>query len=266
MIAVRTEQFHLSAPSGQIFIKRWLPDVDAGFTPLVLLHDSLGCVGLWKDFPAQLALQLQRPVIAYDRPGFGQSSPRSAFPSLNFIAEEATDVFPWLREQLGLKQYALLGHSVGGAMAVNIAAQDARCLGVITIASQPYIEELTRQGIRDAQALFAKSEQMAKLSRWHGDKASWVLQAWTDIWLADEYRHWNLTEVLHQLQCPLLVIHGDQDEYGSLAFPEFLAAHTGGPVVKVILQNCGHMPHREQTAEVIQVLKKFFSRWMSQTV
>ena len=109
---------HVAIPGGEIFVREWRGAASAG-TPLVLLHDSLGSVALWRDFPAALATATGRRIMAYDRLGFGQSSPRHDSPTIRFIVDEATRDFPALVDALGLNAYGLLGHSVGGAMAAR---------------------------------------------------------------------------------------------------------------------------------------------------
>ncbi|OEY67492.1 alpha/beta fold hydrolase [Marinobacter sp. X15-166B] len=257
MSSTSIEQFSIDVPGGQVFAKKWTPETDSGKPPLILLHDSLGSVGLWRDFPALLAKTLARCVIAYDRLGYGHSAARDTLPSVRFIDEEASVYFPVLKHQLGIEQYVLLGHSVGGGMAIHIAAEDPDCQAVVTVAAQAFVEHLTRQGIEDARQMFAQPGQLDRLKKWHGDKACWVLRAWTDIWLSPEFAQWSLEPALRKVQCPVLALHGDGDEYGSAAFPEFIAEHAGGPATAVLLDNCGHMPHREQPEEVLAALKGF---------
>ncbi|WP_208456885.1 alpha/beta fold hydrolase [Lysobacter solisilvae (ex Woo and Kim 2020)] len=125
MTSLRIEDVFADVSGGRTFVRRWLPALPVTGVPIVLLHDSLGSVEQWRDFPAGLAERLQCEVIAYDRPGFGRSTPRHDAPSLDFIADEARSHFPVLRAALGLGDFGLLGHSVGGAMAVVIAATHA---------------------------------------------------------------------------------------------------------------------------------------------
>lgn len=257
MSAEKTSECFVDTPLGRLYAKRWIPEKVTCNAPFVLMHDSLGSVDLWRNFPEQLADHLSREVIAYDRLGFGKSDFRTGLPSFNFIAEEATDYFPYLKQHFGFSQFILLGHSVGGSMALNVAAIDSDCQGVITLASQPYIEELTREGIRVVQADFQQPGQMKRLEKWHGAKASWVFTAWTDIWLDPDYGDWCLDECLAKVTCPVLAIHGENDEYGSVAFPDYIAAKTAGPSQKLVLKNCGHIPHREKTPEVLEAIKSF---------
>ncbi|SFR64767.1 Pimeloyl-ACP methyl ester carboxylesterase [Marinobacter daqiaonensis] len=250
------EQF-LDIAGARVYVKSWTPEPATG-VPLVLLHDSLGCVELWRDFPSRLADHLGRQVIAYDRPGFGQSSARHELPSRDFIRKEAEDVFPELCRALGLGQYSLFGHSVGGAMALEIAAQDPDgCQVVITEAAQAFVEQRTLEGIRQAGGGFKDPAQFSRLGRYHGDKARWVLAAWTDTWLSPGFADWSLEPVLTEVHCPVLAIHGDQDEYGSLAFPERITKGVSGPSRQVVLEGCGHVPHRERPEAVLEAITKF---------
>lgn len=249
---IQTNEHFVKVMEGHIFVKRWTPKTINFESPIILLHDSLGSVAQWRDFPEILSQKLSRSVIAYDRLGFGQSSPRTELPSVDFISEEASVYFPALKKALEIERYVLLGHSVGGGMALNIAALDEECEGVISMAAQAFVEEITLRGIAEAKAVFDKPEQIARLEKWHGSKASWVLRAWTDRWLSDEFRHWSLEACIAQVVCPVLAIHGEHDEYGSSAFPEYIVTYVSGPAKKCLLKDCGHIPHKERTQEVLQ--------------
>ena len=150
---------------GRLFAREW-PAASEGdaASPVVLLHDSLGCVALWREFPALLARDTGRRVIAYDRAGFGASDARGTRPSLDFIVEEATTWFPIVRRHFGIDRFAVLGHSVGGGMAVNIAARHSdSCTALVTIAAQAFVEERTLAGLRAARVSFAQAGAMERL-------------------------------------------------------------------------------------------------------
>ncbi|SFD48660.1 alpha/beta fold hydrolase [Pseudoalteromonas denitrificans] len=254
------EDFFINTAAGDIYVKKWTPERLIDETPIVLLHDSLGCVALWKDFPEMLSRHLSRVVIAYDRFGFGQSSKQEKIPDKCFILEEATLYFPMLCEALKLDKFILFGHSVGGAIAITIAAHVENCLAVITEASQAFVENLTVKGIKKAKIFFEKSEQLKKLEKWHGEKADWVLHAWTDVWLSPEFSNWSLAPYIHKVTCPVLALHGDNDEYGSLAFPKFISQKTSGESKMIILNTCGHIPHKEKTQQVLTHTKELLGR------
>jgi pimeloyl-ACP methyl ester carboxylesterase len=247
-------------PGGSLFVRRW-HTLHPAHPPIILLHDSLGSVEQWRDFPGALALAAGRDVVAYDRLGFGRSSPRAARPSFEFIEEEARSYFPAVRQVLDSAQVTLFGHSVGGAMALVIAATSPDgCDAVITESAQAFVEARTLSGIRSARGEFAEPAQFNKLTRWHGDKAQWVLDAWAEVWLSSEFSNWSLDAHLSRVRCPVLAIHGDQDEFGSVEFPRRITNGVAGPSELVILEHCGHVPHREQKDEVLRLAAGFLDR------
>ena len=243
--------------NGTIFAKKWFPKSAQSEIPIILLHDSLGCVALWRDFPEKLASHLSRPVIAYDRLGFGQSTARKTIPNANFVTEEAEIYFPAIKQRLELEKYILLGHSVGCGMAVEIAARDPDCIALITEAAQAFVEDRTAAGIRDAKAMFERPDQLDRLAKYHGEKTEWVLHAWTDVWLSEEFSTWSLESSIGKVTQPLLAIHGENDEYGSQAFPEYLTQKSSGRSKMVMLKDCGHVPHREKLADVLFAISNF---------
>ena len=252
------DETFLPVDGGRIFVRTWTPDAPSTQAPVLMLHDSLGCVDLWRDFPDSLCQRLGRGIIAYDRLGFGRSDARNEKPSLRFVEEEAEEVFPQLHAGLELGQVVLFGHSVGGGMAANIAARhpDA-CDALITVSAQAFVEERTVSGIERAKRQFEDPAQLARLSRHHGDKARWVLDAWTGTWLSPDFADWSLFEALPQVICPVLAVHGENDEYGSHRFPESIAERVSGPSSALILENCGHIPHREQPDALLDAIADF---------
>ncbi|GGC77121.1 alpha/beta fold hydrolase [Vreelandella lutescens] len=251
----------VSTPSGRLFTRTWQPPNLRSEVPIVLFHDSLGCVDLWRSFPAALSTAARQPVIAYDRLGFGRSDACSTPLPLSFIGDEPTKNFAAICDALEMTRFIALGHSVGGCMAVHCAGHySLQCQGLITIAAQAFNENRTRQGIEEANVAFQAPEQFAKLAKYHGDKARWVLNAWTDTWLSPAFAEWSLTPALEQVQCPTLVLHGEKDEYGSHRQPERIARYTQGPAHCEMLPGIGHIPHREAEAVVVEFVRQFIAR------
>ncbi|CAJ0813671.1 2-succinyl-6-hydroxy-2, 4-cyclohexadiene-1-carboxylate synthase [Ralstonia wenshanensis] len=249
----------ITTPDGRLHAWQWGgPLADAAKPPIVLLHDSLGCVALWRDFPQHLAQSTGHAVIAYDRLGFGQSDAFAGALDPGFIQQEAHGGFAAVAEQLGVDRFIVFGHSVGGGMAVSIAAAyPGRCAGLITESAQSFVEQQTREGIRVAQAKFAQPGQMGRLERYHGSKAQWVLDAWVNTWLSPEFAQWCLDDALLAVRSPVLALHGTEDEYGSTAQPERIVTLAGAPATLKLVQRCGHVPHREQEAAVLDAVNAF---------
>ena len=261
MAAIVSTDHWIACPGGRLFAREWhaeaAPSIHA---PIVLLHDSLGCVELWREFPALLAAATERRVIAYDRLGFGRSDARAARPSARFVAEEATTDFPAVREQLGIARFVAIGHSAGGGMAVEIAARERRdCVALVTLSAQAFVEDRTIAGLRVAKAHFADPAQVERLSRYHGDKAAWALDAWLGTWLDPDYAGWTLADTLPRVACPVLAIHGAQDEYGSPAHPTLIGERAGGPAQVEILEGVGHLLHREQPELIVRLIADFLA-------
>jgi len=246
----------IETDKGRLFARSWPGAGDAA--PVILLHDSLGCVALWRDFPAALAQATGRRVIAYDRLGFGRSDAHPGRLDADFVITEARDGFAAVRVALGIDAFVALGHSVGGGMAVSIAGEYAdACRALVTMSAQAFVEDRTLAGIRDAARGFAEPGQIDRLVRYHGDKAQWVLDAWVETWLSPAFAGWSLDDVLPRVRCPVLAIHGDADEFGSTRHPESIATLSTGPGTARILPGCGHVPHREREGEVAEMIRAF---------
>lgn len=258
-----TEQA-VTTPSGNLFVRVWAPAGTAPGNrasppcPFVLLHDSLGSVDLWRDFPEALAQATGKPVVAYDRLGYGQSDPAQGLPPGNFVAQEGQAGLKPVLDQLQLERAILLGHSVGGGMAVNAAVQmPQRIAGVVTVAAQAFPEDRTLQAIAQAKLQFQDEAQLARLRKYHGDKARWVVDAWTESWLSPAFANWHVRDVLPQLKCPLLALHGEHDEYGTAVHPQIYSERAGGPSRMMLIPGAHHLPHREQPQAVAQWVQDF---------
>ena len=258
MPAITIEQHRVSTQNGTLFAQCWTPPRQTD-VPIILLHDSLGCVALWRDFPGQLASATGRCVIAYDRMGFGQSSSRADRLASDFVEREVCTDFETIRQYFDVSRFVVLGHSVGGGMAICCAATSPQsCEGLITIAAQGYVDRQILDGIRAVETQFAQDGQMQRLEKYHGAKAYWVLRAWVDTWCSDAFKDWNLDAWLPKVRCAFLCLHGDHDEYGSTDHPHHLVSRTQGPANLHILPDCGHMPQREHALTVLELIRRFF--------
>ncbi len=252
----------IATERGRLFARVWSPPepLQRERPAVLLFHDSLGCVELWRDFPGRLAEATQRRVVAYDRLGFGRSDPHPGALPLTFIHDEAAVHVPQLLAQLGLESMVAFGHSVGGAMAMATAARFTdTCAAVVTLSAQAFVEERTVRGLRDAAAAFERPGELGRLERYHGEKARFVLDSWLETWLAPAFAGWSLDQDLARVGCPVLALHGDRDAYGSPQHPERIARLVHGPSRAVILEGCGHVPHREQPQRVLDEVARFLA-------
>jgi pimeloyl-ACP methyl ester carboxylesterase len=173
---------------------------------------------------------------------------------------EARMSVPALVSQLGLGRLIPFGYSVGGSMAVATAGRmPESCAALVTMAAQAFVEGRTVAGLKEARRTFSADDQIERLARYHGDKARWVLSAWIDTWLAPDFAGWTLDADLARVHCPLLALHGDGDEYGSLAHPQRITRLTQGPSEMVVVPDCGHVPHRERPEAVLRAVERFLA-------
>lgn len=252
-------------PRGELFARIWGERAAEGDlrteAPIVLFHDSLGSVELWRSFPEHLSVSTRRPVIAYDRLGFGKSSAYRGEWTTDFIREEPRTFFPLLREQLGFDRFIAMGHSVGGGMAALCAAAfPEACLALVTESAQAFVEDRTLQGIREARAAFQQEGQLERLEKYHGDKSRWVLDAWTETWLSPDFRSWSLDADLSGVVCPALILHGERDEFGSVQHPLRLAGGMAGETQVEILPGIRHVPHKDVEETILGLITSFLER------
>lgn len=263
--SIISDEVWVKHPHGRIFTRIWTPLSYTGKSqpeaPIVLFHDSLGCVDLWRNFPAELSAATGHRVIAYDRLGFGRSDRRDDKLPIDFIADEAISYFPAIREQLELHKFIAFGHSVGGGMAVNCAAEFAAdCVALITVAAQVFPEDRTLQSISLAKEQFKDDKQVERLKKYHGEKAKWVLDAWTESWLHPEFASWSLAPVLSRVTSPVLAIHGVHDEYGSILHPEMIGQLCRGRSQVEIIPDTYHVPHRERPELIVNLVSEFIGQ------
>lgn len=235
----------------------------AGRPWLVLLHEGLGCVSLWRDFPEKLARHTGSPVLAYSRRGYGGSDPLPPPPVAgprrppSFMHDEAAIVLPRLLDHLAIEAPVLVGHSDGASIALIHAARPAAdTRAVVLMAPHVLVEPISLASIARMRELYAAGELRARLARHHAHVDDAFL-GWADTWLDPSFRAWSLAGEIARLACPALLIQGDADEYGTLAHVDGIAAGAMGPTQRLLLSGGGHAPHREHEAEVLDAIQGF---------
>lgn len=223
---------------------------------LLLLHEGLGSVSMWRDFPAVLAASTGCRTIAYSRRGFGRSSPRVDPYGLRFMHEEALETLPRLRDQLGIARPVLVGHSTGASMGlIHAGAGRWDVAAVVAMAPLTTVENSNVESILAARRHYESTDWREKLSRHHDDVDS-VFYGWNDTWLRPEFRAWNILEDIAGIRCPVLAILGDDDPYSSVAQVDAIAANASAAAnVRIVrIARCGHAPHRDKPEVVVPAI------------
>jgi pimeloyl-ACP methyl ester carboxylesterase len=226
---------------------------------IVILHEGLGSIALWKDFPAQLAARTGANVLVYSRYGHGSSDKLMEKRPVNFMHREGEVVLPQLLDKLSIEHPILLGHSDGGSISLIFAGRyPERPRALILEAPHVFVEDLSVANITQAKVNYEATELRQKLSRYHAfvDETFW---GWNDIWLDPNFRSWNIEEYLTTIRCPVLCIQGEQDEYGTRAQVDGIAAQMPQAEV-MMLPNCKHSPHRDQPEKTLDSIAGFVSR------
>jgi pimeloyl-ACP methyl ester carboxylesterase len=260
---------------------RWLEYLWIGPGPeaaptLVFLHDGLGCIDTWRDFPAALAAATGCGALVYSRGGYGGSDALPGPWPESFMHDAGWVELPEVVAALGVRDGFLVGHSDGGSISLIYAAgaagrdgaesEAARAgaaggrgwlRGMALEAPHIFVEPIALESIGKLPALFRQSELWQRLVRYHGANAENCFDSWVEIWLRPEFRSWRIDELLPRVRCPVLAIQGESDPYGTLAQLETLAASCTGPTETLLLPACGHTPHRQQREATLAAMTSF---------
>jgi len=227
---------------------------------VVFLHEGLGSVSMWRDFPARLCEALDLRGLVYSRPGYGRSTPRASDEAWlpDFMHRQAHELLPALLAALDVDvQHAppwLLGHSDGGSIALLYAARFPQALaGAVLLAPHILVEDISVASIAKARDAYRETDLRERLARHHDDPDS-AFGGWNDVWLLPEFRHWSIADEIGTIRCPLLAIQGEDDEYGTLAQVHGIQERVPGTRV-LVLPRCGHSPHRDQPQAVIDAMR-----------
>ena len=247
----------LDLGDSQLEYRLWRQGADAA-PSLVLLHEGLGCVGLWGDFPARLAATTGRTVFAYSRAGYGGSSPVALPRPLDYMQREARDSLPRVLDAIGFQRGALVGHSDGASIAAVHAGalRDPRVRAVSLIAPHFFVEEMTVAAIERAREAYEGGDLRRKLMRWHSD-VDVAFRGWNDAWLDPEFRVWDISSYLPAIVAPVQIIQGEDDPYGSGWQIDVARRELPTPPEVVMLPGVGHAPHREAAETTIEHIRRF---------
>ena len=237
---------------------RFLAAARAGAPPLVLLHEGLGSVALWREFPERLAALTGSAVLVYSRRGYGRSAPLAAPRRVDYMHREALAVLPEVLTRLAMTDPVLIGHSDGASIAlIHAGAKPEAVRGLVLMAPHVFVEEHTLAGAAAARTAWHEGDLKTRLARYHDD-ASGVFGEWNAIWLAPEFRSWNIEPSLPGIACPLLLIQGEDDAYGTLAQLAAIRRGVGSRrVEELVLPGCGHAPYRERPQRVLAAIAGF---------
>jgi len=228
---------------------------------IVVLHEGLGCIGLWGDFPDRLQQTTGTGVFVYSRAGYGQSSPVALPRPLTFMHEEAREVLPKLLDAIAFQRGLLLGHSDGASIAAIYAGsvQDHRVRGLVLIAPHFFTEDMGIAEIARAKEAYATTDLRARLARWHADVDN-AFRGWNDVWLDPAFRNWDITEPLAYIRVPILIVQGEDDQYGTVRQIEVAREECYCPVEVALLSGVRHAPHREAPALLLDTVSEFANR------
>jgi pimeloyl-ACP methyl ester carboxylesterase len=234
----------------------WLEPANASAPVIVMLHEGLGSVALWRNFPRRLAERTGCGILIYSRYGYGRSEPLAERRQVDYMHREGTVVLPEILRRHGVAKPVVFGHSDGASIALIYAGSFPDSpRGLILEAPHVFVEDLTVTSIEGAKHIFETGDWRVKLGRYHDDPET-TFWGWNDIWLDPRFRSWNIESYLTSIRCPILVIQGQDDEYASAAQVESIVERVAATEA-IFVPRCGHSPHRDQPEETLARVEFF---------
>ena len=265
---IEKHTFMIAAGGEMLQVCRFYPPgwkEDGAAPTLVLLHEALGSIGQWRDFPQALVAATGMPALVYDRCGFGGSQPLMSPRGEDFFDRELLSLDDLL-QSCGIKRPLLFGHSDGATLALlYAAAYPDRPLAVVSEAAHLFVEEETLSGILEAVQRWQNGDLRERLERYHGEKTESVFAAWAEAWLDPAFRNWNIEAQMKLIRCPVLAIQGESDQFGTIRQLQAICAGVSGRCRSRLLTGCGHSPHRESRGEVLAETAAFIAELTSQS-
>jgi pimeloyl-ACP methyl ester carboxylesterase len=228
---------------------------------IVMLHEGLGSVDLWSDFPDKLAEATGAGIFVYSRAGYGASSPARLPRQPDYMHVEALDVLPKVLDAIGFRRGILLGHSDGASIAAIYAGgiQDHRVRGIALIAPHFVVEDISVRSIAEIKEIYEKADLRSKLARWHKDVDN-AFYGWNDAWLDPRFRDWDISDSLAYIRVPVAILQGVNDQYGTMRQVEIAQEECYCPVDVTTIATAGHSPHREAPGVTLAALSEFANR------
>ncbi|MEZ5713946.1 MAG: alpha/beta hydrolase [Paracoccaceae bacterium] len=237
------------------------PAPGPGRPVIVLLHEGLGCLALWRDFPEALSRATGLGVFAYSRAGYGRSEPCELPRPLDYMTREAVEVLPQVLEALGAGQVILMGHSDGATIAAIHAGsvEDRRVRGLVLMAPHFFTEEMGLTEIARAREAYETTDLRTRMAKYHADPDA-AFRGWNGAWLDPGFRAWNVADTIDYIRVPALVIQGRDDQYGTLAQVEEVETRSYAPVEVLVLEDCRHAPQFDRPEAVLDAVADFAAR------
>jgi pimeloyl-ACP methyl ester carboxylesterase len=241
---------------------------DRDLPALVFLHEGVGCIALWRSFPEEVRVASGDPMtVLYSRAGYGHSDPVALPRPVTYMHDEADRVLPEILDHFDVERCVLIGHSDGASIALlaagGMARTASRIAGLVLLAPHVFVEDVTIHAIEAARNMYRTTDLRRRLARYHDhvDTAFW---GWNDVWLSPGFRGWDITDRLEGITCPVALVQGRTDEYGTTAQLDAIAAGVRGPVDLTVIDGVGHAPHleaREQTvAATVEIINRVATR------
>jgi len=249
----------VGAGRGRLHVRVDVGPREAG-PPMVFLHEGLGSIELWKGFVDDVRAALGGvTTIAYSRYGYGRSDPAVEPRPVTYMHDEALVVLPALLDQLGIERPLLVGHSDGASIAIIHAGSGHPVAGLVLIAPHVFVEAVGVEGIAAARVAYHEGDLRTRLDRHHDDVDA-TFRGWNDIWLAPEFRAWNIEAYLPAISAPVLVVQGDRDQYGTLAQVDAIERGVAGQFDRLVIAGAGHAPHQQAGGAVVAAIRRFAVR------
>jgi len=238
---------------------KWLGLADTKKPVLIFLHEGLGCVALWRDFPEKLCQRLGLRGFVFSRQGYGGSDPIPLPRPVTFMHHEGLKVLPRVLDAAGIEEAILIGHSDGGSISLinGGGVKDPRVKAIVTLAAHVFNEDITVKSIEEAKTAFETTNLKERLAKYHGDNVDCAFWGWNGVWLNPDFKVWNIEEYLPGIMVPSLILQGEDDQYGTPAQVEAIRNGIGDNATIHLIPDCKHFPHLEQPQATLSLIADF---------